>query len=100
MVKAPFNLAHPATAMTLARYFAKREVKRHWRARGLTAARALRRTSQSAINSTIHGLSAGSLREVLEGLNPEARTATATLRYPPVAPSPGVFLVRKAMRSI
>jgi hypothetical protein len=37
---------------------------------------------------------------VLEGLKTETYTATAILRYSPVAPSPGVFLVRIARRSI
>ena len=35
MVKAPVNLAHPAAAVTLARYFAKREVQWQWRAQGI-----------------------------------------------------------------
>jgi hypothetical protein len=35
MVKAPFNLAHPAAAVTLARYYAKREVQWQWRAQGI-----------------------------------------------------------------
>jgi hypothetical protein len=35
MAKAPFNLAHPGAAVTLARYFAKRVVKDEWRKAGL-----------------------------------------------------------------
>jgi hypothetical protein len=35
MAKAPFNLAHSAAAVTLARYFAKRAVKDEWRKAGL-----------------------------------------------------------------
>ena len=35
MAKAPFTLAHPGAAVTLARYFAKRAVKDEWRRQGL-----------------------------------------------------------------
>jgi hypothetical protein len=35
MAKAAFNLAHPGAAVTLARYYAKQEVKWRWRAQGI-----------------------------------------------------------------
>ena len=35
MVKAPSNLAHPAAAVTLARWIAKQEAKWRWRAQGI-----------------------------------------------------------------
>jgi hypothetical protein len=55
------------------------------------------RNLQSTV--TLHGISAGSVREVLEGLKPGDPYPRATLRYHPVAPSPWIFHVRKAMRS-
>jgi hypothetical protein len=48
MAKAPFNLAHPAAAVTLARYFAKREVQ--WEVHLSSGYRCLRRVSDTINN--------------------------------------------------